>query len=258
MRIATRTLVCLGLVVGGGFLLPAPAARAGGDWNDQGVKWVPYTDGLATAKKEKKPVCLVFYTEWCPHCQNYSRVFHDPKVIEQTKRFVMVHVHQDKKKELSNTYEPDGEYIPRTNYLKSHDPPDTARCSPATGPSSSSTWRARTAACASTASTERSWRGRPTRSASSCSRCRPRRRPTRRASRRCSAGSARAASPASSSATSTWPTCRPGSRRGRRAPASHTSSRSGAGRRPRWWRRFSRRGFCPSGGACWRSGPTGA
>jgi len=71
MRIATRTLVCCGLVAGA-FLLAARAARAGGDWNDQGVKWVPYADGLATAKKEKKPVCLVFYTEWCPHCQNYS------------------------------------------------------------------------------------------------------------------------------------------------------------------------------------------
>src|SRR5437870_8549147 len=119
MRIATRTLVCLGLVVGGGFLLPAPAARAGGDWNDQGVKWVPYTDGLAAAKKEKKPVCLVFFTEWCPHCANYSGVFHDPKVIEKSKKFVMIRLDKDKNDALSKQYAPDGEYIPRTYFLSS-------------------------------------------------------------------------------------------------------------------------------------------
>jgi len=118
MPIVTRTLVRLGLAAGA-LLLVAGAARAEGDWNDQAVKWVPYTDALATAKKEKKPVCLVFFTEWCPHCQNYSGVFHDPKVVEETKRFVMVRLDRDKEKELSTKYAPDGEYIPRTYFLKS-------------------------------------------------------------------------------------------------------------------------------------------
>src|SRR5947207_9724749 len=118
MRIATGTLVCFG-VVAGAFLLAGRTARAGGDWNDQGVKWVAYTDGLAAAKKEKKPVCLVFYTEWCPHCANYSDVFHDAKVVELSKRFVMVRLDKDKEKELSKKYAPDGEYIPRTYFLSS-------------------------------------------------------------------------------------------------------------------------------------------
>jgi len=118
MRIVTRTLVGVGLVAGA-LLLVAGVARAGGDWNDQGVKWVPYADAVATAKKAKKPVCLVFYTEWCPHCQNYSAVFHDPKVVEQTKRFVMVRLDRDKEKDVSKKYSPDGEYIPRTYFLKS-------------------------------------------------------------------------------------------------------------------------------------------
>ena len=116
MRFATRTLVCLGLAA---CLLAARTARAGGDWNDQGVKWLPYTDALTAAKKEKKPICLVFYTEWCPHCQNYSSVFHDPKVVDETKRFVMVRVDRDKEKELSTKFAPDGEYIPRTYFLSS-------------------------------------------------------------------------------------------------------------------------------------------
>ena len=69
----TRRLL---LVLAALVLFIAPA-RAGGDWNDANVAWKSYDEGVALAKKEKKPICLVFYTEWCPHCANYSAVFHD-------------------------------------------------------------------------------------------------------------------------------------------------------------------------------------
>jgi thiol-disulfide isomerase/thioredoxin len=99
-------------------LAVAPAARAGGDWNDANVAWKSYDDGVALAKKEKKPICLVFYTEWCPHCANYSGVFHDPKVVDTSKKFVMVRLDKDKNADLSKKYAPDGEYIPRTYFLQ--------------------------------------------------------------------------------------------------------------------------------------------
>jgi thiol-disulfide isomerase/thioredoxin len=104
----------------GSMIVAAPrAARAGGDWNDSGVAWQPYEEGLAKAKKENKPVCLIFFTEWCPHCKNYSGVFHDPKVVEKSKSFVMIRLDKDKNKELSAKYAPDGQYIPRTYFLSS-------------------------------------------------------------------------------------------------------------------------------------------
>jgi thiol:disulfide interchange protein len=90
---------------------------AGGDWNDAGIGWKTYDDGLKHAKKTNKPICLVFYTEWCPHCTNYSKVFHDPKVVERSKQFVMVRVDNDKNKDVSKKYAPDGAYIPRTFFL---------------------------------------------------------------------------------------------------------------------------------------------
>jgi len=111
----TRTVVLMGLLA----VLGAAPARAGGDWNDDQIVWQPYETGLATAKKEKKPVCLIFYTEWCPHCKNYSQVFHDPKVVERSKQFVMIRLDKDKNAELSKKYAPDGEYIPRTYFLSS-------------------------------------------------------------------------------------------------------------------------------------------
>ena len=96
----------------------ASSAFAGGDWNDK-IQWQPYEQGLAAAKKDKKPVLLVFYTEWCPHCTNYSKVFHDAKVVEQSKTFVMFHLDRDKNVEVSKKYAPDGEYNPRTYFLGS-------------------------------------------------------------------------------------------------------------------------------------------
>jgi protein-disulfide reductase (glutathione) len=98
-------------------LLVAARALAGGDWNDAQIQWQPYKEGLAAAKKSEKPVCLIFYTEWCPHCTNYSKVFHDPKVVAKAKDFVMIRLDADQNKELGAKYAVDGSYIPRTYFL---------------------------------------------------------------------------------------------------------------------------------------------
>jgi thiol-disulfide isomerase/thioredoxin len=97
----------------------APAVHAGGDWNDGEVKWVSYEDGLKQAKASKKPMLLIFYTEWCPHCSNYSKIFHDPKVVTKSKEFVMVRLDADKNKDLGKQFSPDGSYIPRTFFVTS-------------------------------------------------------------------------------------------------------------------------------------------
>jgi hypothetical protein len=100
-------------------ILGASPARAGGDWNDGAIAWQPYEAGLAAAKKEQKPICLVFFTEWCPHCTNYSKVFHDPKVVATAKKFVMIRLDKDQHAAVSQQYAPDGQYIPRTFFLSS-------------------------------------------------------------------------------------------------------------------------------------------
>ncbi len=97
---------------------PRPAV-APEDWNDAKIAWQSYDAGLAKAKSENKPVCLVFYTNWCPHCRNYSKVFHDEKLVAKAKDFVMIRINPDEQKELGNKYQPDGGYVPRTYFLKS-------------------------------------------------------------------------------------------------------------------------------------------
>ncbi len=97
----------------------APQADVPSDWNPRQIAWRPYVAGLAEAQATGKPVVLIFYTDWCPHCHNYSRVFYDREVVELAARFVMVRVERDGNRDISSQYDLDGEYIPRTFFLRS-------------------------------------------------------------------------------------------------------------------------------------------
>jgi thiol:disulfide interchange protein len=124
-RILATTVAVAALMLSAG-----RTAFAGGDWNDANVAWQPYEAGLAAAKKDKKPVLLIFFTEWCPHCTNYSKQFHDQKVIDATKKFVVIRLDKDKNADLSKKFAPDGEYIPRTYFLSSDGTLDPAITAP--------------------------------------------------------------------------------------------------------------------------------
>jgi thiol-disulfide isomerase/thioredoxin len=96
---------------------PLASLASAEGWNDAQITWHPYEAGLAKAKAEGKPVCLVFFTTWCPHCKNYSHVFEDPRVVERARDFVMIRLDGDKAREISAKYQPDGGYVPRTYFL---------------------------------------------------------------------------------------------------------------------------------------------
>jgi thiol-disulfide isomerase/thioredoxin len=100
-------------------LVVAGPAQADPDWNDNNIRWHSYNDGLKVAMAESKPICLVFYANWCPHCVKFSTVFHDAKMISETKKFVMIRIDNDKDGEISARYVPDGKYIPRVFFLSS-------------------------------------------------------------------------------------------------------------------------------------------
>ncbi len=97
----------------------AVASKEGHDWNDVEIGWKGFEEGLAAARDSSQPICLVYYTNWCPHCKNYARVFHDSEVVEKSKSFVMIRIDRDANPELSKRHSLDGEYIPRTFFLTS-------------------------------------------------------------------------------------------------------------------------------------------
>jgi len=95
-----------------------PPPENGESWNTAQIEWFDYASGVARAKAENKPICLVIYTTWCPHCKNYSRVFDDAKVAEQAKDFVMIRIDAERDAEVAKRYAKDGSYIPRTFFLQ--------------------------------------------------------------------------------------------------------------------------------------------
>lgn len=95
------------------------SAVTGETWNASQIDWQPYEAGLAKAKAENKPVCLIFFTTWCPHCKTYSKVFDDPTVVARSRKFVMIHLNADDESALASKYAKDGTYIPRTFFLAS-------------------------------------------------------------------------------------------------------------------------------------------
>lgn len=95
-----------------------PAVQ-GEEWNPKAIEWLGFDDGLAKAKKLKKPICLVLFATWCQHCRNYSKVFNDPRLVLRAKDFVMVRVDADANEDVSKRYQPDGQYVPRTFLLDS-------------------------------------------------------------------------------------------------------------------------------------------
>lgn len=101
-----------------------PPPGAGESWNTAGIEWFTYAAGLEEAKAKRKPIVLVFFTTWCPHCKNYSRVFDDPRVAERAKDFVMVRVDADQDSDLAKRFSKDGGYIPRTFFLSPDGTPD--------------------------------------------------------------------------------------------------------------------------------------
>src|SRR5512145_821414 len=78
------------------------------------IAWTTYEDAVARAGTEQKPVVLVFTATWCSQCRAYQQVLDDPEVIAMSRRFLMVRIDIDERRDLNASYDVDGRYVPRT------------------------------------------------------------------------------------------------------------------------------------------------
>lgn len=94
------------------------AARAqenanGVEWRGT-IEWHPWSEALGLASHSSKPIMLVVYADWCPHCRALGPVFADPEIESLSKRFVMVRQnHDDSPAWLEPYNQKFGGYVPR-------------------------------------------------------------------------------------------------------------------------------------------------
>jgi thiol-disulfide isomerase/thioredoxin len=88
-------------------------------WNGAEINWRDARSGIYESSQTGRPVIMVFQATWCPVCKRFRSVFKDPRIVAESKDFVMVLVDADKEKMLNGAFSPDGTYVPRTLFLDS-------------------------------------------------------------------------------------------------------------------------------------------
>jgi thiol:disulfide interchange protein len=95
--------------------MAAEPSREG--WNDAQIEWVSHEDAMARARREGRPMMVVMHADWCGHCRNYAHVFEDARIVERSRRMLMVRLDVDDEPELAARYAADGTYVPRTYFV---------------------------------------------------------------------------------------------------------------------------------------------
>lgn len=89
------------------------------DWNNSELEWHSYEQGMKKIKEGQSKGLLIFYADWCSTCKLYSKLFKKRKVVKSLKNLVLIRVNREENPELSEKYDFDGVYIPRTFALNS-------------------------------------------------------------------------------------------------------------------------------------------
>merc|ERR1711980_16772 len=92
-------------------------------WGDQLVWAQTYEEALYWARKNNKPLMVIFHLEDCPHSKALKKVFADDAEVQKTldEDFIVLNlVYETTDKHLS----PDGQYVPRILFV---DPSMTVR-----------------------------------------------------------------------------------------------------------------------------------
>lgn len=86
-------------------------------FNGDQINWRDARTGIYEAAQNQTPVIMVFHATWCQVCKRYRAVFHDPRVVDASRDFVMILIDADKERSLNGAFSPDGTYVPRTLFI---------------------------------------------------------------------------------------------------------------------------------------------
>ncbi|MFN3200566.1 MAG: thioredoxin family protein [Bradymonadia bacterium] len=90
------------------------SAKSAAKWAGA-VEWQSWDAGMAKAKTEQKPVCLVVYADWCPKCRSLAPILsNDSELAAMGKEVIMIKQNSDERPQwLSEKFQQYGGYVPR-------------------------------------------------------------------------------------------------------------------------------------------------
>jgi thiol-disulfide isomerase/thioredoxin len=84
-----------------------------------GVSWTSWEQGKTAARAQNRPIFLLVYADWCPHCRSLSKVFDDGEVQKLARSMVMVRQNADENASwLDEVAGKHGGYVPRVFFLR--------------------------------------------------------------------------------------------------------------------------------------------
>lgn len=102
---------------------PPAHAKAGDiDWHGS-LDWLSYSQGLALAKQNHKPILLMVYADWCSKCRALVPVFERSDVRELVGKMVAVRQDQDDPAPWLSELAAGDNYVPRIIFLNSDGTP---------------------------------------------------------------------------------------------------------------------------------------
>lgn len=87
------------------------------DWNEDGIRWYGYDEGMEIATKKHLPVIIVAYADWCGYCEQYSKMFQDKDVEQAMKRVLAIKFNIDKQDGWEKNQDLKTKSVPRTYAL---------------------------------------------------------------------------------------------------------------------------------------------
>ena len=104
---------CLALAVVGA---PARAVAENLDWSGP-VHWQNWEEGSKEAQAHHKPIFLLIFGHWCPHCRELMPVFRDPEIARLARTYVMVRQDTDERPPWMSRFGHIAAYVPRIFFL---------------------------------------------------------------------------------------------------------------------------------------------
>lgn len=100
---------------------PSSSGKALGVQLPESVKWHTWEDGLRQARLQGKPMLVLVYADWCPHCRKLAPVFAEPEVVALARQFIMVKQDHDEQPAWLAPFDREyGGYVPRIFFFDSN------------------------------------------------------------------------------------------------------------------------------------------